>query len=94
MAEYIKRDVAYNVLCDGCNACNGNHEICDEYRMISGIPAADVRENVHARWKNTAIGNWACSYCCREPYYSGNIEDYLYCPYCGASMKGETEKHG
>lgn len=90
MAEYIKREDALKALCEDCaykiEECNETFR-CAESQIILDVPSADVRKNIHARWKCTALGNYACSYCSQEPYYSGNIEDYHFCPYCGAEMR-------
>lgn len=33
--------------------------------------------------------NPKCSECGGEPYYSNNISNYKFCPYCGAEMESE-----
>ena len=34
--------------------------------------------------------NYHCSECEGEPYFSGSIYEYRYCPYCGAKMTNEN----
>ena len=59
---------------------------------IKSIPAADVAEVRHGRWRwvaydaNPKIGNWHCTYCNRIPK-SFQKEDF--CPNCGAKMDKE-----
>ena len=59
---------------------------------IKSIPAADVAEVRHGRWRwvaydaNPKIGNWHCTYCNRIPK-SFQKEDF--CPNCGAIMDKE-----
>ena len=59
---------------------------------IKSIPAADVAEVRHGRWRwvaydaNPKIGNWHCTYCNRIPK-SFQKEDF--CPNCGAEMDKE-----
>ena len=60
------------------------------------LPAADVREVKHARWKCVSIGIYACSLCGYEPWYvyKESINMVRYCPNCGASMKcQEVDKY-
>ena len=40
-----------------------------------------------AVWKLTPEGNYACGICGNEPKYSGFINDYKYCPFCGNRIK-------
>lgn len=68
-----------------CRAC----DIGDMLDAVEDFPAADVRENRRARWKCSSIGCWYCSKCNEEPYYSGDIHRYRFCPYCGAAMGDE-----
>lgn len=89
MAEFIERGKALSMrFTDGIREDGLIYvPLRDVTQHLKTLPSADVRENIHARWKCTALGNYACSYCCKEPYYSGNIEDYPFCPYCGADMR-------
>ena len=59
---------------------------------FADIPAADVVEVRHGRWRwvaydaNPKIGNWHCTYCNRIPK-SFQKEDF--CSNCGAKMDKE-----
>ena len=61
--------------------------------MINEIPAYDPVK--HGKWvryfdcqENYSI--YHCSECKGEPYYESDIiEEYKYCPYCGAQMDRE-----
>lgn len=98
MAEYIKREDAYDVACAECEAGT----FYDIPSKIEAIPAADVvpRENYesmeqtvfkltealakrkHGKWKDTLQG-WKCSACHKEQDYSVYFD---FCPNCGARM--------
>ena len=69
---------------------------------VKSIPAADVRENIHAEWEDTAdpidsdYGKhfYQCPKCFREAlYFVGGTEDWWcvekphFCPNCGADMR-------
>lgn len=63
------------------------------YRVIDEVPAAEVAPVVHGRWewKN---GKPFCSVCKeqaepRHHFEDGTVEEYDYCPNCGARMDGE-----
>ena len=102
MTEYIKREELLQhyeeYYCKPCREKGDDYHgvrcrafgTGDAIETAEDIQSADVRKNIHARWKNTAIGNWACSYCCGESYYGGSINDYKFCPFCGADMRGEN----
>lgn len=75
-------------------------------KKIESIPSADVVPVVHGEWINQGgweTANpvncelWICSHCQKAVWISdgGDAEsllqnDYKYCPYCGADMRGET----
>ena len=59
--------------------------------LVEQMPAADVVEVRHGRWKCVSIGRYACSLCGREPWYEGSINTMHYCPNCGAAMIEEEE---
>ena len=47
-----------------------------------------------AIWKLTPVGNYMCGKCGNEPYYSGFINKYKFCPFCGQRMrKYEMDKY-
>ena len=86
MTDYISREAALmKLMQDGCSAKN--------LQSISDMPAADVAEVVHARWKRVC-SNWYCTGCNKgyritkgAPMASG----FSYCPNCGAKMDGAAE---
>ena len=95
MAEYIEREAALTADLKICvkrfdKRIKTAQDAVQAYAdYIAGLPAADVRPVVRGRWKCTALGNYACSYCSCEPYYSGSVETLKFCPNCGADMRNE-----
>lgn len=93
MAEYIEREMAkaYFTPSPGVEII-GTVSVAVEslLQTIDNIPAADVRPVKRGQWKCTALGNYACSYCSCEPYYSGSIKTLNFCPNCGADMREEN----
>lgn len=72
-------------------------------KMLDAIPAADVATVVHARWitEDNTEGYrgdphcTACKYILPDEAVYGctpGVDDYFYCPNCGARMDGG--KHG
>ena len=55
---------------------------------IKDIPAADVRENVSAKWEYVGFMAVGCSNC-HETFYELTSDNY--CPNCGADMRGDNE---
>lgn len=63
----------------------------DEFEnKIEAIPAADVRENVHAHWINTDQCHVRCSNYKYE-YHDSIIGVALFCPHCDAIIDGGDE---
>ena len=59
--------------------------------LLSNIPAADVVEVRHGRWKNGGNGLYdTCSACGKEIYLAIPMN---YCPECGALMGGKEGDH-
>ena len=57
--------------------------------LLSNIPAADVVEVRHGRWKNGGNGLYdTCTACGEEIYLAIPMN---YCPLCGARMDKEDE---
>lgn len=88
--EYIERQRA---IVDACNSLElYPSEYAELGNALNRIPAADVVEVRHGRWRwvaydaNPKIGNWHCTYCNRIPK-SFQKEDF--CPNCGAKMDVE-----
>ena len=113
MAEYIKRDDAKKAILEACG-CDSEcktgcrYGMCDipagsVWGAVDNIPAADVRENVHAQWipnkKYLRIAR--CSYCNHIQTVNGVDKTehcyihralYRYCPNCGADMRGDKNE--
>lgn len=91
MAEYIEREAALEIcekeyqerlrMLDYC----GDTVAWNIGNAIKAVPAADVAEVRHGRWKGEGFGDYSCSLCCE--IVSGN--DHNYCPNCGARMDGD-----
>lgn len=111
MADYIDRQAVLDAIWpvdlenDGSDDCtvvlqNQSFTSADIEAIVCGIPAADVRPVVHARWEYGGDAfedsTWCCS-SCREPWtlFVGTPKDngMRFCPYCGAKMDGgETDE--
>lgn len=69
------------------------HTMVYETKKMTDFPAADVRENVHARWVKVGqffldpnrFLNYACSNC----GFDIEQKKFNYCPNCGAKMEEE-----
>lgn len=63
-------------------------------KWLKGYPAADVRENVRGEWIEVTDENFAstyyCSNCHNAPIVNlyGEYDFSIYCPKCGADMRG------
>lgn len=75
MAEYIEKKAVINITAE-----TGAIETQNRVREL---PAADVQPVRRGRWEDCSNG-WMCSYCNRDVTH-----ETLYCPNCGADMKGE-----
>lgn len=92
--EYIDREEVIKIL-EQYDLSSGSTLGCHSGAIecaiseIEMLPAADVAEVRHGRWRwvaydaNPKIGNWHCTYCNRIPK-SFQKEDF--CPNCGAIM--------
>ena len=63
------------------------------YRDAQRFPTADVVEVRHGKWIENFCYN-ICSVC--EKYVhawndDGDLQEFAYCPHCGAKMDGDTE---
>lgn len=100
MAEYIERDTALDCLRRyPSGERNGEKLYCAELRAaeddIADLPAADVVEEVHAKWEHTHTSEsyfnecWRCSACGFD-----DTEGFVFefCPHCGAKMDLEESK--
>jgi hypothetical protein len=86
MDEYIKRNDAIEVL----TGWETEPTDMDIKWALGCIPAEDVMEVVHGRWKLHDNGNGTCSVC---NYISVHVWDFdnslSFCPHCGAKMDGD-----
>ena len=91
MKKYIELEMAIELgkkqscagIIDGGDFCNISAN------MLRKIPAADVVEVQHGRWKWDGFvydAPWQCSECGTFSEYESN-----YCPNCGAKMDKEVE---
>lgn len=64
--------------------------------MIDSVPAADVVEVRHGRWReamgDSGVVRMACTNCgfYRFPEYDVRERMFNYCPHCGAKMSDKT----
>lgn len=96
MTEYIEREVA---VCIALGAAQlGNTAFSDRFEIaarIRKIPAADARPVVRGKWIDRdddyyGWNMWECSACGAEFVLmegTPNMNDYHYCPNCGADMR-------
>ena len=92
MKEYIEREVALEILCDGCCeytienpfACEG----CEQKAEVLRIPAADVAPVIHGEWNVGSIGIHCYCECsiCKQETPAGM--ETKFCPNCDARMDG------
>jgi len=93
--EYIDRERMIRCFCAHCIS-EGTEECVDCYdkRLMQNFPAADVRENVKARWEEDILDGLpgyrpvviVCSNCHRV-----SMAGFSYCPNCGAQMGGAED---
>lgn len=93
MADYISREAAIKKIriaadcaeCDGnssdlcgCNFCDIYNAIC----LIKSLPATNVEQVRHGRWKRYSTTMMECSLCGKHTAR----HKFNYCPNCGAKM--------
>jgi len=91
VTDYISREAAVKAAQDGADKWDGGfNRNRDSYIecAIDLIPAADVVEVVHGKWRQDKQGKWRCSVCkAGNNYaYAWVLQDN-YCPNCGAKMR-------
>lgn len=89
MDDYISREAALTALQDS-DLFNTTER---QLRAIRELPAADVAEVVHARWKRVR-SNWYCTGCnkgYRITKGAPMASSFSYCPNCSAKMDGAAE---
>lgn len=96
MSDYISRQKAIEAIMDLPNCPNGYSDTYDKeciIGMIEEVPTADVRENVHAHWKD----EWHIVFHVNLPKCSscGGYSPlrHKFCPNCGAQMDERREEH-
>ena len=58
----------------------------DAFDAVTNLPAAEVKPVVYAHW----YINDGCAYCsnCRNNFKKAILNEVMYCPRCGALLKG------
>ena len=95
MKEYIEKAavLSYPIRKDHCDKEHANEHfifgIESVMEYVENLPAADVVEVRHGRWKNGGNGLYdTCTACGKEIYLAIPMN---YCPLCGARMDKEDE---
>lgn len=93
--EYISREAALKAANEWVNeACMAPvMRISRLFDKLAKVPAADVAEVVHARWKRVR-SNWYCTGCnkgYRITKGAPMASSFSYCPNGGAKMDGAAE---
>ena len=97
MPEYIEREAALRAIHGQRGSCRSpaQNQMLDHLKTaVIRLPAADVAPVVHGRFEPCfdENGNWQqgfakCSNCGKE-YYAHVVNQFDYCPRCGAKMDG------
>ena len=91
VGDYISRDAAIKEMSHMMHECfpEAVEELDAVITTLKEIPAADVVECKHARWKGAGLGDYYCSLC-NETYSIGaeRVKNWNNCPNCGAKMDG------
>lgn len=106
MTEYIKREDAINLFLpvdpenDGSDGCTvvlkcGHYNSNEIEAMLSDLPAAEVAEVRHGRWKNGICTDCGFDIRCLTDG-ENDLEEWVwegldYCPNCGCRMDKEAE---
>ena len=90
MSDYIERD-KIGLTDFEIAMCNGDYKEGMKMLLdkIESIPAADVRENIKARWID--MGDHLLCSGCGATHYGA---DKNFCPNCGADMRPQPPKEG
>lgn len=96
MTEYISREDALAVVCEGCNIdfykepCEPSD--CRIRGFLRSIPAADVRPVVRAVWRRYSpfTDTYECSNCGEQVIDQQFRTNY--CPNCGANMREPSKE--
>lgn len=102
MTEYIEREAAFDAVFGQFCASSDETEAALNGAIadIRKIPAADVREAVRGKWIDRdddyyGWNMWACSACGEEFVLTEgtpDMNDYHFCPNCGADMRPQPPK--
>lgn len=95
MSDYISREAALEAANEWVSeACMAPvMRVSRLLDKLAKVPAADVAEVVHARWKRVR-SNWYCTGCnkgYRITKGAPMASSFSYCPNCGAKMDGAAE---
>lgn len=90
--RYIKREDAQKVLCGWCGICQDptleDLEKCDDIcPQFAQIPNGDVRPVVRGEWSKIDYEPCGHDYICSACEMKNSFAS-LYCPNCGADMRG------
>ena len=92
--EYIKRESAIEAIENDCSELV-YYTKEEAIRCVKAIPAADVAEVRHGRWKSTGVlvglMNFEYFYRCTACGRRGGDTKTNYCPHCGALMDKKEE---
>lgn len=94
MAEYINRKVLIKKIDDYFFKTDPNGQeqigILKCRRIIRETPSTDVAPVKHGKWiHNDDWWEFICTNCRKG---IGNIQEYKYCPNCGADMRGNSDE--
>ena len=100
--DYISREAALKYIkSEQCKTCSdiglcGNCAVLVAVKLLEKVPAADVAEVVHARWKRVR-SNWYCTGCNKGYRITKGAQmasSFSCCPNCGAKMDGGEDCYG
>lgn len=101
MVEYISREAISKALekMEIVGPLYYGIPVVEALDAIENMPAADVRPVVRGKWidcddKYYGWNMWACSACGEEFILeegTPDMNEYNFCPNCGADMRGEAE---
>ena len=98
MKEYILREDVLNMAIDPIETYLTDEVVC--VGDINSIPAADVKEVIHAKWVEklvypdgrSSVTEFVCSNCGSKPLESYEVTIYSnFCHFCGAKMEGRID---
>ena len=84
MDDLISRQAAIEAI-DSFNVFESRSDQIKLEQMIGELPPVQP-ERIKGRWTRDN----ACSECGCQPWFSGDIHNYNFCPHCGADMREVT----